>query len=103
MLHHNPAGLGAPYNGYEAYPQGRDNLVPGMMTPVATLPSMTSMTSMTSMQRHVPYELPLRPQVLVHPSLDYAPPPPIHNEPQLYHHLSGIIIIKPTPIHSKIT
>ncbi|XP_022688403.1 protein trachealess-like isoform X3 [Varroa jacobsoni] len=89
MLHHNPAGLGAPYNGYEAYPQGRDNLVPGMMTPVATLPSMTSMTSMTSMQRHVPYELPLRPQVLVHPSLDYAPPPPIHNEPQLYHHLSG--------------
>ncbi|OQR76688.1 bHLH-PAS protein-like [Tropilaelaps mercedesae] len=61
MLHHNPAGLSAPYNSYEAYPQSRDNLVPGMMTPVATLPSMTSMTTM---QRHVPYELPLRPQVL---------------------------------------
>ncbi|XP_028969056.1 protein trachealess [Galendromus occidentalis] len=63
-----------PYNGYEAYPTtGRDNL--SMMTPVPTLPSM---------QRH-PYELPLRPQVLVHPSLDYSP----IQEPQLYHHLSG--------------
>lgn len=63
-----------PYNGYDAYPAtGRDNL--SMMTPVPTLPSM---------QRH-PYELPLRPQVLVHPSLDYSP----IQEPQLYHHLSG--------------